>query len=72
MDIKMVSVDSSNIDEIGYDDKSRTLRILFCSGALWDYSGVPASEHADIVASSSKGKYFNSEIRGVYTGKRVN
>jgi hypothetical protein len=71
-DIKMTPVDSSSIDELGYDKDSKTLRILFkSSGQLWDYDEVPESVYAKLLKAPSVGKEFNSSIRGVFYGRKV-
>ena len=39
--MEMVSVDSANISEIGYDPDTNKLHVVFNNGALYHYSEVP-------------------------------
>ncbi len=59
-------VTSSNISSIGYDADSQVLEIEFNSGAVYEYSGVPAGEHAGLMNADSKGTYFNANIKNRY------
>ena len=38
--IKMIKVDSSNVDEVGYDEAEQVLYVRFLTGALYIYKGV--------------------------------
>ena len=60
------AVDSSTMKSVGYEAKSRILEIEFDSGAVYQYLGVPAKIHEELLEVESKGRYFNSEIRDVY------
>ncbi|MBY5286883.1 KTSC domain-containing protein [Pseudomonas aeruginosa] len=60
-------VTSSNISSIGYDADSQVLEIEFNSGAVYEYSGVPAGEHAGLMNADSKGTYFNANIKNRYS-----
>lgn len=59
-------VSSSNIASIGYDEDSQILEIEFNDGSVYQYSGVPSSEHAGIMNAGSKGKYFHTNIKNRY------
>jgi hypothetical protein len=62
----MERVESGNIREVGHDPASNTLRIRFIHGGTYDYFGVPAEAHADLMAAASKGQHFHQHIRGRY------
>jgi hypothetical protein len=62
MDIK--SVESATLVAIGYDDTRKILQLEFRSHAVYRYFGVPGSVYEELVAASSKGRYFNGAIRG--------
>jgi hypothetical protein len=71
-EIKTSRVDSSMVDEVGYDADSETLRLVFKgSGQTWDYSEVPESVYKKLVNAPSIGKAFNSDIKGIYYGHKV-
>lgn len=59
-------VDSSTMKSVGYEATSQMLEIEFDSGAVYQYLGVPARIHEELLRAESKGRYFNSEIRDVY------
>lgn len=60
------SVSSTNLASIGYDASSKTLEVEFNSGRVYEYYGVPASEHSALMSASSHGKYFNANIKDNY------
>ena len=64
-------VTSSNIAEVGYDEISKTLEILFRSGGLYQYFDVPSKEYSGLMKANSHGKYFIARIKGKYRYKRI-
>lgn len=62
-DIKMYEVDSSNIDAIGWDEKTGTLEIKFHSGATYQYFPILKEIWDQFLNSASKGSYFIKQIR---------
>jgi KTSC domain len=69
--MRRVPVTSSNIAEIGYDQESSTLEVLFRSGGLYQYFNVPSQEHQALMAASSHGGYLNEFIKGRYRYARI-
>jgi len=57
-----VQVVSTSLVGVGYDEQTATLEVEFISGNVFQY-GVPAEVHADLMAASSIGGFFNSSIR---------
>ena len=53
-DMERQSVTSSNIKSLGW--KNNTLEVEFHDGSIYQYTGVPASKHAALVAESGKEK----------------
>ena len=64
-------VESSNIDQIGYDAESQELRVKFNSGSEYRYSNVPGPVFADFLDADSAGKFFASNIKGQYEYSKV-
>lgn len=64
-------VTSSNIAEIGYDEASRTLEILFRNGRLYQYFDVPLADYQGLMNAASHGQYLNAHIKGRYRYARV-
>ncbi len=60
--MEMRPVKSTNVKAIGYDAASNTLRVEFASGS-YDYDGVTAKEHRDLVDAKSIGSHFHKHFR---------
>ena len=56
--------DSSNIDEVGYDDKSMTCVVHFKTGWTYIYHGVSQSTFDMFYSSPSKGSAIWSILNG--------
>lgn len=50
----------------GYDKDSQELTIMFANGQSYVYYGVTPGVWEGLQRSSSPGRYFNTQIRGVY------
>ena len=65
-------VDSETLVSVGYDAASSTLELEFrSSGRIYRFDGVPASVHAWLMRTPTKGSYFNKMIRDVYPYRDV-
>lgn len=58
---------SSMISGIGYDPATQTLAVEFSNGKVYHHEGVNPETHQALLASESKGKHYNSFIRGKFT-----
>jgi KTSC domain len=67
----MNAVESATLAAIGYDDAQGILRLEFRNRAVYSYLGVPGAVYEGLLAASSKGKYFNGEIRGHFRHSRI-
>ncbi len=65
------SVQSSNLNSLGYDAISQTLEIAFNSGGIYQYYGVPLSVYQGLMAATSHGQYFHAYIKDVYRYVKV-
>ena len=50
-----------------YDDEARELDITFTSGKMYRYFYVPLEIYAEFLDAGSKGKFFNDNIKGVFS-----
>ena len=66
MKIKRQSVKSSAVDFVGYDEKSKTLRIWYHDRPAYDYYKVPKAKYEKIFKVDSIGAFVNQHIKGVY------
>jgi hypothetical protein len=73
-EMKKISVQSSSIATIGYDEDSRTLEVGFLNGSAYQYFDVPngvAHEFMYNPQEGSHGKYLAGNIKGVYRYAKV-
>ncbi|MDZ4065168.1 MAG: KTSC domain-containing protein [Coriobacteriia bacterium] len=63
----MQYVDSSNIAACGYDADQQELHVEFIASGVYVYRGVPSYVFEELMASPSKGSYFNRHIKPVFT-----
>lgn len=70
--VEMISVSSSNVQAIGYDEVNQVLYVRFDNNSLYSYQGVPIAEFDGLQNASSKGTYLNVNIKkGPYLYQRL-
>ena len=62
---------SSSLRSVGYDPDRQVLEIEFQNGSVYQYSGVQELVYVNLMHASSKGQYFDANIRDVYQYSRV-
>jgi hypothetical protein len=62
----MPSVSSSAMHRVEYDGGSGRLDIWFNGSGRYSYYRVPSHIYAGLLAASSKGRYFNDNIKDRY------
>jgi hypothetical protein len=62
---------SSNIQNIKFDPKTKTLEITFSGGRVYQYSGVSEEVHKSFVGAKSLGEHFHKHIKDVYAYKKI-
>lgn len=65
--IELIPVESSAIASVGYSDNR--LIVEFVVGEIYKYVGVSENLFKELLAASSKGKFFNERIKPLYKGK---
>lgn len=63
---EMHYVNSSNVDQVGYDEGQMELHVVFHGGALYVYQGVPLELFEQLLVAPSTGSFLNREIKNVY------
>lgn len=58
-----VSVSSSNVAAVGYDDLTNTLGVKFLNGSEYHYGGVPKEVYEGLLSASSVGSYFDQHVK---------
>ena len=64
-------VASSNVRAIGYDQETQTLEVEFHNGSVYQYYGVPANMHQEIMVAPSKGQFLHRYIKNSYPYSRI-
>lgn len=64
-------VRSSNVVSVGYNECSQVLEVEFNTGAIYEYYGVPSSQHLALMRASSIGGYLNAKIKRRYRYRKA-
>ena len=67
--MKMIRVNSSNIHSVGYSES--VLVVQFLNNTVYEHYRVPERLFTSLVRSSSKGVYYNSNIKDRFRTKRI-
>lgn len=59
---KAVSVNSTAVDEVTYDEKNSVMIVKFHNGRVYEYYKVPKDEYERVIHAQSVGTYMNQEI----------
>jgi hypothetical protein len=62
---------SSVVANMVYDEPSKKLRVVFVSGAVYEYLKVPPAAYNEMKSAASKGEYLNKHIKGFYAYKKL-
>ena len=68
---KRTKVDSNYLRSVGYDSSSQILEIEFRRGDVYQYIDVTAAIYKDLMNAPSHGKYFNANIKEVYSFRKL-
>jgi len=63
--------DSAAITEIDYDAERAKLLVRLASGERYVYVGVPGEVHRSFCGATSKGRFFQLQIRDRYPYNRL-
>ena len=65
--IEMHYVESSNVEQIGYDKDASELHVIFHgSTTIYVYLGIPEHVFEEFLSAPSKGSYLHRMIKNVY------
>ncbi len=62
---------SSVVAAIRYDINNSTLRVVYVSGAVYDYKKVPEEVYSKMKKASSKGEFLNKQIKPNYGFEKI-
>ena len=66
-----VYVDSAVIDRVGYDAEFRVMEVMLKSGEQYRYDDVTEYTYARFLSAPSRGRFYNTEIKGKFASYRV-
>ena len=69
--VDMISVSSSNVESVGYDEGNQIVYVMFLSGALYIYKNVNQNEFNGLVNAPSVGSYLHRNLKNVYPYERI-
>lgn len=71
MPLQHTAVSSSHIASVAHDAEANVLEVAFNDGSVYQYEGVSAMEHAELMAAKSHGSHFLNYIKRRISGRRV-
>lgn len=69
--MKRTLVPSTSLKSVGYDVEEGVLEIELQSGSLYQYLGVPAKVHKQLMSAESKGAFYTRYIKDHYRYRQV-
>ena len=69
--MELRNVTSSNLTQVGYDNNRNVLRVVFATGAAYDYHNVDEQMYRHLLQSPSKGRFFHQYIKNRYNYEAV-
>lgn len=70
-EINVKPVRSRDLALIGYDRATSVLEVVFRTGGVYRYQGVPESVYQGLMAASSHGTYFQKHVKDRYPFVKV-
>jgi hypothetical protein len=67
----MTPVKSSSIEAVAHDPANKTMTVRFTSGGTYQFEGVTAAQHAELVGAKSVGTHFHQNIRGKFKAVKL-
>ena len=67
--MEMNPVTSGNVKAVGYDPASKTLRVEYKSGGVYEWDGVAPERHAELMAAKSIGSHLNKNLNQPHARK---
>ena len=64
MEIKMINVESSCVESVGFDEEKNELYVKFNNGRTYMYPNCSKNLYEGLMNSNSKGRYLNDYFIG--------
>ncbi len=69
--VKRIAVESNYLRSVGYDSSNQVLEIEFRRGEIYQYLDVPPVIYTDLMNAPSHGRYFNENIKELYSARKL-
>ena len=69
--MERVSLESTSLKSVAYDEETLTLEVEFVEGGIYQYSGVPKEIYESLMNAESKGRYYVIKIRNTFPYQKV-
>jgi len=69
--MEMKKINSGKLRAVGYDERTRTLRVLLDGGSTLEYSGVGDDTWRQLSSSGAAWSYYRDNIEEEFSAKRV-
>jgi lysyl-tRNA synthetase class 2 len=66
-----IPIDSSAVNSVGYDPRTKALDIEYAGGIVYRYARVPNRIFRQLLRAPSKGRFVNARIRDAYPFRRI-
>jgi lysyl-tRNA synthetase class 2 len=64
-------VESTAVESVGYDARTRTLEVEYAGGGVYRYLGVPPRCYETLLRAESIGAFVNRRVKPYYRCLRV-
>jgi hypothetical protein len=61
-----IPIDSTSIQSVTYNESTQEMTVSFVGGREYSLSSVPIDVFKSFLASPSKGRFWNEQMKGVY------
>ena len=58
---------STCVNSYAYDKAAKKLTVYYTNYLSYDYSDVPESVYIGLIQAESKGRYLNTNVKGLYS-----
>ena len=69
--VDLITVNSSSVRGIGYDENRHVLYVRFIDGEIYEYFNVPVDDFIDLLQAKSIGWFVNKHIKPYYDYRKL-
>lgn len=69
--MQLTTIDSTMLYAVGYDEDRHALDVVFNTGGIYRYTGVPKNVYDGLLQAASKGRYMQEHVLDQYPFQRI-